>query len=181
MKTLEVLFVDQLADMHDAEQRIAAALPKLIKAATCPKLQNILERHLTETREHAVTLDHIFKSLSEENGSKTCHSTIGILKETEEIIADFKGSPAINAALILAAQKIEHYEIASYGCLREWAELLNYDEPAELLGEILEQEKNSDEALTDLARSTQKEEACASAPVTNGRSHRNIEAEENHE
>ena len=161
MKTLEVLFIDQLADLSDAEDRTAQALPRLIKAAACPKLEELLRQHLAEARGHLARLEQIFKSLGEDNGGKTCHSTIGLLKEIDEIIADFKGSPSLNAAIILAAQKIAHYKIASYGCLLEWARLLNHEASAELLEDILHQEKSADEALTALARSGKNQEACA--------------------
>ena len=90
---------------------------------------------------------------------ETCEATVGLIEEAEEIASDFKGSPAINAALVCAAQKIEHYEIASYGCLHEWAKLLGNDEAAALLEEILEEEKSANDGLTELARATCNEQA----------------------
>src|SRR5436190_10158325 len=151
MKALKNLFTDELMDMYDAEQRIVRALPKMAKAATCPKLQAAFENHLKETQGQITKLDQVFKSIGEKAKGKKCEATVGLLKEGDEIAAEFKGSPAINAALICAGQKVEHYEIASYGCLHEWAGLLGYEKAAGLLKEILDQEKGADETLTEVA------------------------------
>jgi len=159
MKTLKDLFLDELADMYDAEQRIIKALPKMAKAATCHDLKKAIQSHLKETEGHVKKLEQVFKSFDEKAKRETCEATVGLLEEGDEIAADFKGSPAINAALIAAAQKVEHYEIASYGCLAEWADLLDNKEAAELLQEILSEEKTANESLTDLARASSNEEA----------------------
>ena len=159
MKTLKVLFLDEVADMYDAERRIVKALPKMAKAATCDKLKKAILAHLKETEGHVTKLYQVFQSFDEKARGKTCEATVGLLKEGDEIAADFKGSPAINAALISAAQKVEHYEMASYGCLHEWAGLLGNKEAAGLLQEILEQEKAANETLTGLARTGSNEEA----------------------
>lgn len=159
MKTLQNLFLDELADMYDAEQRIVRALPKMAKAATCTQLQTALQNHLRETKGHVTTIEKVFKSLGEKVRGHKCEATVGLLEEGDEIAAEFKGSPAINAALISAAQKVEHYEIATYGCLHEWAVLLGHYKVAGLLQEILNQEKGADETLTVLARSSSNEEA----------------------
>ena len=159
MKTLKVLFLDELADMYDAERRIVKALPKMAKAATSADLKKAIESHLRETVGHVKKLEGVFKSFDEKAKGKTCEATVGLLKEGDEIAADFKGSPAINAALISAAQKVEHYEMASYGCLHEWAELLGNNEAAGLLKEILEEEKTANETLTELARASSNAEA----------------------
>ena len=159
MKTLKDLFLDELADIYDAEQRIARALPKMAKAATCTRLQAALKKHLKETEGQITNLEEVFKSIGEKAKGKKCEATVGLLEEGDEIAAEFKGSPAINAALIAAGQKVEHYEIASYGCLHEWAGLLGHEEAAGLLKENLDQEKGADEALTELARSGNNEEA----------------------
>ena len=151
--------MDELADMYDAEKRIVKALPKLAKAATSEDLKAAIQAHLKETEGHVTKLEQVFKSFNEKAKGKTCEATVGLLKEGDEIAADFKGSPAINAALISAAQKVEHYEIASYGCLHEWAGLLGNAEAAELLEEILNEEKSADEGLTKLARASSNEEA----------------------
>src|SRR5262245_25371575 len=159
MKTLENLFHDELMDMYDAEQRITKALPRLAKAATCPKLKEALENHLSETKSQIENLVKVFGFTGEKPKAKKCEATIGLLEEGDEIAQEFKGSPAINAAIIAAGQKVEHYEIASYGCLREWAELLGYEEAVELLADNLEQEKGANQTLTEIARSGDNEQA----------------------
>ena len=159
MKTLQDLFLDELADMYDAEQRIVRALPKMVKAATCTRLQAALKNHLQETEGHVTKLEKVFKLIGEKAKGKKCEATVGLLKEGDEIAADFKGSPAINAALISAGQKVEHYEIASYGCLHEWAGVLGHEEAAGLLKKILDEEKAADETLTELAQTENNEKA----------------------
>ena len=159
MKTLKDLFLDELADMYDAERRIVKALPKMAKAATSAELKNAIQSHLKETQGHVKKLEQVFQSFDEKAKGQTCEATVGLLEEGDEIAADFKGSPAINAALISAAQKVEHYEMASYGCLHEWAGLLGNNEAADLLEQILEEEKAANDKLTDLARASSNEEA----------------------
>jgi ferritin-like metal-binding protein YciE len=159
MKTLKNLFLDELADMYDAEQRIVKALPKMAKAATCDDLKGAIQAHLKETEGHVTKLEQVFASFDQKAKGKTCEATVGLLKEGDEIAAEFKGSPAINAALISATQKVEHYEMASYGCLHEWAGLLGNEEAAGLLKGILGEEKAANETLTKLARASSNEEA----------------------
>jgi ferritin-like metal-binding protein YciE len=159
MKILKDLFLDELADMYDAERRIVKALPKLAKAATRPDLKAAIQSHLKETEGHVTKLEQVFQSFDEKAKGKTCEATVGLLEEGDEIAAEFRGSPAINAALISAAQKVEHYEIASYGCLHEWAELLGNTEAAGLLEKILGEEKTANNKLTELARASSNEEA----------------------
>ena len=159
MKNLQTLFLDELSDMYDAEQRIVRALPKMAKAATCTRLQGALKKHLKETEGHIANLEQVFKSIGEKAKGKKCEATVGLLKEGDEIAAEYKDSPAINAALIAAGQKVEHYEIASYGCLQEWAGILGHEKAVGLLKANLDQEKGANEALTELARSGNNEEA----------------------
>jgi ferritin-like metal-binding protein YciE len=159
MSTLQDLFLDEIKDMYDAEKRIAKALPKLAKAATNVELQEAFSMHAEETQGHIERLEQIFSSLGEKPKGKTCKATVGLLEEADEILSDNKGSPTINAALISAAQKVEHYEAASYGTLREWAELLGNEEAADLLGQTLEEEEAADDKLTDIAESAANEEA----------------------
>ena len=159
MKTLKDLFLDELADMYDAERRIVKALPKMAKAATCDKLKKAIEFHLLQTEGHVTKIEQVFQSFDQEARGKTCEATVGLLKEGDEIAADFKGSPAINAALISAAQKVEHYEMASYGCLHAWADLLDNTEAAALLEDILDEEKTANDSLTELAHASSNEEA----------------------
>jgi len=108
MKTLKDLFLSELADMYDAEHRIIKALPTLAKAATCTHLREAFLSHLKETEGHVKKLEQVFQSFDQKAKGKTCEATVGLLKEGDEIAAEFKGSPAINAALISAAQKVEH-------------------------------------------------------------------------
>jgi ferritin-like metal-binding protein YciE len=169
MKTLKNLFFDELADMYDAERRLVKALPKMAKAATCPDLRGAIQSHLKETEGHVRKLEQVFRSFGEKAKGQTCEATVGLLEEGDEIAADFKGSPAINAAVISAAQKVEHYEMASYGCLHEWAALLGNEKAAELLEEILEEEKAANEALTELARASSNEEALGESDMDSER------------
>ncbi len=159
MNALKNLFLDELADRYDAEKRLVLAMPKMIKTATCKHLQKLIQSHLKQTEDHVKKLDKVFKSFGEKAKTKKCEATIGLLKEGSEIAADFKGSLAINAAIISVAQKIEHYEIASYGCLHEWAVLLGNKDAVGLLKEILGEEKAANQALIDLARSRSNNEA----------------------
>jgi ferritin-like metal-binding protein YciE len=158
-KTLKDLFLDELADMYDAEKRIVKALPKLAKAATREELRGTFQSHWKETEGHVKKVEQVFQCFDKKAKGKTCEATVGLLKEGDEIAAEFKGSPAINAALIGVAQKVEHYEIASYGCLHEWAGLLDNQKAAGLLQQILNQEKHANEALNELAHSSLNEEA----------------------
>lgn len=159
MKTLKNLFLNELADMYDAEKRLVKALPKLAKAATCQNLQAAIRAHLKETEGQVKKLEQVFQAFDEKAKGQTCEATVGLLEESAEIASGFKGSPAINAALISAAQKVEHYEMASYGCLHEWAGLLENEKAAGLLQEILDEEKAANEKLTELARGGSNQEA----------------------
>jgi ferritin-like metal-binding protein YciE len=159
MKTLKDLFLDEVADMYDAEHRIVKALPKMAKAATCPKLKKVILAHLKETEGHVTKLEQVFRSFDQKAKGKTCKATVGLLEEGDEIAAEFKGSEAVNAALISAAQKVEHHEMASYGCLHEWAGLLGNKQAASLLKEILDEEKAANDKLTNLARGGSNQEA----------------------
>lgn len=153
MRTLKHLFLDELADRYDAEKRLVIAMPKMIKAATCTHLQKLMQMHLKETAGHVKTLERVFRSFGEKPHAKKCEATIGLLKEGDAIAADNQGWPVLNAALISVAQKLEHYEIATYGCLRGWARLLGNPQAAGLLQEILVEEKAANHALSELARS----------------------------
>ncbi len=165
-KTLKDLFLDELADIYDAEKRIVKALPKMAKAATCTHLKAILEKHLQESVGHVSKVEQVFQAFDEKAKGKTCEATVGLLEEGDEIAAEFKDSPAINAALIGAAQKVEHYEMASYGCLHEWAGLLGNPKAAGLLRQILDEEKAANEGLTELARAQSNQEALGKADKT---------------
>jgi ferritin-like metal-binding protein YciE len=159
MKILKDLFLDELADIYDAERRTVKALPKMANAATCDKLKKAILAHLKETEGHVTKLEQVFQLFDESAKRTTCQVTVGLLEEGDEIASDFKGSPAINAALISAAQKVEHHEMAAYGCLHEWAGLLGNKGAADLLLEILGEEKAANDSLTALARASSNAEA----------------------
>lgn len=163
MKTLQDLFLDELADIYDAEHRIAKALPKMAKAATDTALTKAFNLHLKQTLGHVKKVEEVFACFDCKPKSKTCNATVGLLKEGEEIAESFAGSPAINAALIAAAQKVEHYEMATYGCLHEWANLLGNPKAAVLLQEIIDEEGSTNKTLTALARASSNEDAMATA------------------
>src|SRR5580658_174248 len=158
MKLLKDLFLDELADMYDAERRVVKALPKIAKAANSDDLKQTILAHLKETEGHVLKLEQVFESFGQKAKGTTCKATVGLLEEGEKIAAEFKGSPAINAALISAAQRVEHHEMASYGCLHEWAGLLGNKDAADLLLEILGEEKAANDALTALARASSNAE-----------------------
>lgn len=150
-QTFEDLFLDSLADLLYAEQQLTKALPKMAKATTHDDLREAFESHLVETEGHVEKVKQVFELFDETPWTKKCPAMVGLIKEAEEMIAENKKSPTINAALVLAAQKVEHYEIASYGGLREWAKHLGKEEAAEILDEILDEEKAADVKLTELA------------------------------
>lgn len=152
MKTLEDLFLDALADMYYCEQQLEKALPKMAHAATHDDLRHAFESHLTETRKHIGRCEEIFELFGQKPKTKRCPAILGIIDEAEQLISENKKSPTINAALILGGQKAEHYEIASYGTLREWAKHLQREDAVQVLDEILADEKNADTLLTRLAK-----------------------------
>ena len=150
--TLRELFLDELRDLYDAENRIVKALPKMVKAAESEELRSGFEQHLEQTKGHVERLKQILTSLDEKASGKKCPGMVGILEEGEELMdEDYEGSVK-DAALISAAQRVEHYEIAAYGCVHAWAEELGENEAAELLEKTLTEEKETDAKLTELAQ-----------------------------
>jgi len=145
------LYVDELKDLYDAENRLVKALPKVAKAASSEKLRSAVEEHLEQTRGHVDRLKEIFDNLGEKAAGKKCAGMMGILKEGKEIMDEDFEDDVMDAALISAAQRIEHYEIAAYGCVRTWADLLGESEASALLDKTLEEERETDEKLTQLA------------------------------
>ena len=137
--------------MYYAEKQLVKALPKLAKAATHDDLREAILAHLSETEGHVGKVEQVFEAFDQPPRSKKCPAIVGIIDEADDIVSENKKSPTINAAIIYAAQKAEHYEIASYGSLREWAKLLGNENAAELINEILEEEKAADAKLTELA------------------------------
>lgn len=161
MKTLKELFLNDLAEIHDAELRIAGTLPKLARMATSGKLRDALLFHLKETRWHVTRIGHIFDCFMETPIRRTCNVAVDLLRDCEDDAADYVGSPAVNAALIAAVQKLKHYEMASLGCLCEWAEMLGNPDAAATLRDILRDVQATDDRLTNLALSGINEQALA--------------------
>jgi ferritin-like metal-binding protein YciE len=150
-KTLTDLFEDGLKDVYYAEKKILAALPKMAKATETEELAAAFEKHRTETEQQVERLEEVFDVLNQQPKGKKCPGIDGILEEGKEILEEFKGMPALDAGLLAAAQAVEHYEITRYGTLIAWAEKLGLRDAVPLLQETLEEEKNTDRALTKLA------------------------------
>lgn len=153
MKTLADAFEHTLQDIYYAENQLAKALPKVRKAANGKKLKDAISEHLEETKEQIAILKKVFKSIGKKASGEKCDAIEGLIKETNGIIDEASGK-AKNAALIAACQAVEHYEIARYGTLREWAKVLGHDEAHDLLTQILDQEKAANSKLTNLAVSS---------------------------
>ncbi|SFE10070.1 Ferritin-like metal-binding protein YciE [Sulfitobacter brevis] len=162
-KTLDDLFLDTLKDIYYAERKILKALPKMKRAATNEKLVAAFEKHHGETEEQIERLQKVFELLGKSARGKTCDAIEGIISEAEEIMDEFKGSPALDAGLISSAQAVEHYEITRYGTLHRWAKELGMTEAAKLLDETLQQEWKTDENLTKLADKTVNDAAKSTA------------------
>jgi len=150
-KTLHDAFVDELRDLYDAERQLTRALPKLAKAASSPDLREAFEAHLKETEGHVDRLEQVFASLDEEVRGKHCDGIAGIIEEGKAIIEGGFDESAMDASLIAAGQRAEHYEMAVYGTMVAWARAMGHDMAVELLEQTLEEEKAADEKLTSLA------------------------------
>lgn len=153
MKTelLKDLFRAQLEDMYFAEKQLVKALPKMAKAASSMKLSDAISKHLEDTKMHVKKIEEVFSMFDMTPKAKKCEAIMGLLKEGESIVKDFKGSPALDAGIICAAQKVEHYEIATYGCLAAWAGELGNEDAAAMFKEIHDEERTADETLTSIA------------------------------
>ncbi len=149
-ENLQELFVEELRDVYDAEKQITKALPKMAKAVESDELRAAFEEHLEITRMQINRLEEVFKSLGLAARGKTCDGMKGLLEEGQSHMEELDGS-TLDAALIGAAQRVEHYEIAAYGTLATWADLLGYQDAKDLLGQTLEEEKEADEKLTGIA------------------------------
>ena len=151
---LEKLFEDQVADLYYAEKKLLSALKKMASKANDKKLSDAFLSHRKETEGHVERLEKVFELMGKKAKGKKCDAMDGLVKEAEGIMEDFKDDPALDAALVCAAQKVEHYEIGSYGCLATYAEELGMTEAAKLLQTTLKEERACDEKLTKLAEST---------------------------
>jgi ferritin-like metal-binding protein YciE len=153
------LFLEELSDVYSAEQQITKALPKMAKAAESEELRQAFEQHLQETEGQISRLDQVFASLGESKKRKTCKGMEGLIEEGSEMMEEQKGKPSVDAALIAAAQKVEHYEIATYGTLCAWAEHMGHTDALQLLKQTIEEEETTDERLTCLAESLANQRA----------------------
>jgi len=165
-ETFNDLMLDELKDIYDAEQQLTEALPKMAKAAKSSELKQGFETHLRQTKEHVARVERIFEALGETPKSKTCKAMKGLIAEGQEMIDDHDKSPLLDAGLIGAAQRVEHYEIAAYGTLRAFAETLGHQNVIDLIEQTLEEEKQTDETLTQIAMQVNREAAANGQPET---------------
>lgn len=154
LDTLHELYVDELKDLYSAENQILKALPRMIRAATNTKLKQGFSKHERQTRQHVKRLERIFRSLGEKPTGKKCVGMEGVLKEGSELIKERPDKEVLDAGLISAAQHVEHYEMAGYGTVRTWAQLMGHEDHAALLQQTLDEERETDETLTSLAESS---------------------------
>jgi len=159
IQSMQDLFIEQIQDLYDAEERLIKALPKMAEASTSAELRGAFEDHLQETKHQVRRLEQVFDELGIPAGGETCEAMKGLIKEGEEIIGDVKQSALRDAGLIAAANRVEHYEIAGYGTARTFAESLGLTRAAELLQETLAEERKADEKLTRIAESKVNVEA----------------------
>ncbi len=158
-KNLRELFHDTLKDIYFAEKKILTALPKMAKAAQADELRAAFEKHERETEGHVERLEKVFAEMDEAPRGKTCDAIVGIIEEGQEVMKEYKGTPALDAGLLAAAQAVEHYEISRYGTLKTWAGELGLNEAVKLLETTLGEEKKTDETLTKLAESSVNQHA----------------------
>jgi ferritin-like metal-binding protein YciE len=149
--SLQELYIDELRDLYSAEKQLTKALPKMAKAATSRNLRKSFEQHLEQTKGHVERLEEIFGLLEERPGGKKCVGMEGLVKEGSEVMAEDFSDDVMDAALIAAAQRVEHYEIAAYGTVAAYADLLGESEHASLLRQTLDEEKETDRKLTELS------------------------------
>jgi ferritin-like metal-binding protein YciE len=161
--TMHDAFLDELRDTYDAEKQLIKALPKMAKTASSAELRTAFETHLEETRAHVDRVEQVFESLEEKPRGKHCEGMAGIIEEGKSIIDEDFDEAAMDAALIAAAQRAEHYEMAAYGTLVAWARAMGHTEAADLLQETLDEEKATDEKLTTLAEGGINQEAAEKA------------------
>jgi ferritin-like metal-binding protein YciE len=154
MESLKDLFIDEIEDLYDAEKRLVDALPKMADAASTPQLQQAFREHLAETEQHVKRLEQVFSLIGKEAERETCDAMKGLISEGEDVV-NADGNPSIiDAALIAAAQRVEHYEMAGYGSTRNFAQQLGLSEAADLLQQTLDEEGAADKKLTDIAEAT---------------------------
>jgi ferritin-like metal-binding protein YciE len=170
METLEKLYINELRDLYSAENQLLKALPKMAKGASSAELKEAFENHLAETETHVERLEQIFKDLEENPKGKTCHGMKGLIEEGSEILEEEGEESVLDAGIIVAAQKVEHYEMAGYGSVRAFAQLLGQEEAAQLLETTLDEESKANELLNQLAETTVNAEAVMNNGMTESRS-----------
>jgi ferritin-like metal-binding protein YciE len=169
LDSLEKLFLEELKDVYNAEKQITRALPRMAKAAESPELRDAFTKHLKETEGQIQRLERVFKELGQAARGKKCKGMEGLIEEGKEKIEEEGEPEVLDAALIASAQKVEHYEIAAYGCLRTYANLLGYSEAERLLGQNLQEEEAADKKLTQLGEGGINESAAMAGSGANER------------
>lgn len=164
--SLRELYLEQLKDLYNAEHQLIKALPKMAKAATSDELRAAFEDHLEKTKTHAERIETIFEEMGEKDQGKKCKAMEGLVKEGAEVIEEDMEDEVKDVALIAAAQRVEHYEIAGYGCVRTYATLLGDTEAADLLAQTLEEEKEADEELSGIADQVNLEAEEGAQPIS---------------
>ena len=159
LDTLEKLYIEELRDLYNAENQLLKALPKMAKGASSPELKDAFEKHLEQTKGHVQRLEELFERRDESPKGKTCKAMKGLIEEGSEILKEEGEDSVLDAGMIVAAQKVEHYEIASYGSVRTFANLLGKDEEVKLLQATLDEEAETNETLNRLAEGIVNEEA----------------------
>lgn len=164
LDSLQDLYIEHIQDLYSAERQIIDALPKMIDKATSQELKNGFSQHLEQTREHARRLESIGRRIGQDIDGKTCKGMEGVIKEGAEVLKEDGDESVIDAALISAAQRVEHYEMAGYGCARTYAEALGFEDDAETLQQTLDEEGATDKKLTQLAETLINPRASGEAP-----------------
>jgi ferritin-like metal-binding protein YciE len=172
LDTLEKLYVSELRDLYSAENQLLKALPKMATGTTSPELKEAFETHLEQTKGHVERLEELFEQLDESPKGKTCHAMKGLIEEGSEILKEEGENSVLDAGMIVAAQKVEHYEIASYGSVRTFANLLGKPEEAKLLQATLDEESETNEILNRLAETIVNPEAVTETELANAGSNR---------
>jgi ferritin-like metal-binding protein YciE len=172
LDTLQELYTNELRDLYNAEMQLLKALPKMAKNASSEELKEAFEKHLEQTKSHVERLDEVFEEIGEKPKGRTCHGMKGIIEEGSEILEKDGEESVIDAGIIVAAQKAEHYEIASYGSVRAFAELLGQNKAAELLQTTLNEESETNELLNKLAEGIVNPEALMETELAGASSHR---------
>ena len=172
LDTLEQLYINELRDLYSAENQLLKALPKMAKGASSPELKDAFEKHWEQTTGHVARLEQLFEQLDESPKGKTCHAMKGLIEEGSEILKEEGEDSVLDAGMIVAAQKVEHYEIASYGSVRTFANLLGKDEEAKLLQATLDEESETNEILNRLAETIVNPEAVSETELADAGSNR---------